>query len=131
MPPQTLAKRLAKPLSNNLGSINSAHLWNSADLLQRLNSVNFCDKRMVSFDVKSLSTNVPEEGAVEAVKMASKNINDEDLPIPREDCVDFVELCEKFGAFTFEREKYLQRRGLAMGSTLRAVMVFFIFKHQK
>ncbi|XP_063849711.1 uncharacterized protein LOC135093961 [Scylla paramamosain] len=120
--PHALAKRLARPFSNALGSINGAHLRNSADLIQRLNSVNFRNKKMASFDVKSLFTNVPVEGAIEAVKRASGDINEENLPIPREDYINLVELCVKFGAFTFEGQEYSQHKGLAMGSPLSAVM---------
>ncbi|XP_063871036.1 uncharacterized protein LOC135106189 [Scylla paramamosain] len=120
--PHALAKRLARPLSNALGSINGAHLRNCADLIQRHNSVDFRNKKMASFDVKSLFTNVPVEGAIEAVKRASEDINEENLPIPREDYINLVELCVKFGAFTFEGQEYSQHKGLAMGSPLSAVM---------
>ena len=72
--PHALAKRLAQPLSSTLGSINSAHIRNSGDLIQRLSTTDVHHKKLISFDVKSLFTNVPVEGAMEAVKRASNNI---------------------------------------------------------
>ncbi|XP_076037629.1 uncharacterized protein LOC143023045 [Oratosquilla oratoria] len=72
--PHRLAKRLAKPLSNALGSISQAHLKNSTDLINRLNNVDFKGKEMASFDVKALFTSVPKEGAMEAVKEAVDKI---------------------------------------------------------
>lgn len=84
--------------------------------------MDFHDERMVSFDVKSLFTNVPVGKAMDAVKRASRNINDENLPILKEDYIKPVEHCVKFGAFTFEGEEYLQHKDLSMGFLLSAVM---------
>lgn len=120
--PHRLAKRLAKPLSSTLGTISGAHLKNSTDMINRLRNINFSDKIMASFDVKSLFTNVPVEGALKSVKRAIDNISEGDLPVPRADYVKLVTLCVKFGAFTFNDGEYKQHKGLAMGSPLSAVM---------
>ena len=79
-------------------------------------------KKLVSFDVKVLFTNVPVEGAMEAVRRAINNMNDDELPVTKEDYVQLVSLCVRFRAFTFDGEEYRQHRGLAMGSPLSAVM---------
>ena len=47
-----------------------------------------------------------------------KSINDEDLPIPKEDYLKLVMLCMKFGCFSYNDEEYVQISGLAMGSPL-------------
>ena len=52
--PHRLAKRLAKPLSAALGTISDSLLRNSSNLIHRLKLVNFEEKKMASFDVKSL-----------------------------------------------------------------------------
>ena len=41
----------------------ASHLENSGGLLNRLNQLHFRGKKMASFDVKALFTNVPLEGA--------------------------------------------------------------------
>ena len=120
--PHKLAKRLARPLSSTLGTISGAHLRNSTDLINKLKSVDYHNKKMASFDVKSLFTNVPVEGAMQAVTRALENVEDDELPVPKEEYIQLVSLCVRFGAFTFGDEEYVQHRGLAMGSPLSAVM---------
>lgn len=119
--PHRLAKRLAKPLSCALGSISNAHLKNSTDLIGRMKNVDLKNKKLASFDVKALFTNVPVDGALRAVEKAINNINDEDLPVPRCDYMKLVSMCIRFGAFVFNDQEYKQHRGLAMGSPLSAV----------
>ena len=120
--PHRLAKVLAKPLSASLGVMSNAHLRNSSDLIQRLQQVSFDGKKMASFDIKSLFTNVPVEGAISAVKKAVEDVNDSDLCLNKVDYLELVQLCVNFGAFVFEGQEYVQHRGLAMGSPLSAVM---------
>ncbi|XP_076059672.1 uncharacterized protein LOC143036309 [Oratosquilla oratoria] len=120
--PHRLAKRLAKPLSATLGTISDAHLRNSADLIERLKLIDFKKKKMVSFDIKSLYTNVSIEGAMNAMKRALTNISEDELPIKKKDYIELVSLCVNFGAFVFKEQEYVQHRGLAMGSPLSAVM---------
>ena len=78
-------------------------------------------KILVSFDVKSLFTNVPVDDALVAIEQVMKSINDEDLPIPKEDYLKLVKLCMKFGCFSYNDEEYVQISGLAMGSPLSPV----------
>ena len=66
--PHRIAKVLAKQLSEYLGTISGAHLNNSHDLKQRLKAMNFKNKKLVSFDVKSMFTNVPVEDALKVVE---------------------------------------------------------------
>ncbi|XP_076039312.1 uncharacterized protein LOC143024398 [Oratosquilla oratoria] len=77
---------------------------------------------MVSFDIKSLYTNVSIEGAMNAMKRALTNISEDELPIKKKDYIELVSLCVNFGAFVFKEQEYIQHRGLAMGSPLSAVM---------
>ena len=119
--PHRLAKILAKPLTKSLGSLSDAHLRNSGDLLDRLKEVNFHDKKLASFDVKALFTNVPIDGAIQAVEKALSGISSDDLPMPKKDYLALVKLCLKFDPFTFNKEEYAQHEGLAMGSPLSPV----------
>ena len=120
--PHKLAKCLAKPLSDTLGSISGAHLRNSSDLIDRLKNLNFKGKKLVSFDVKALFTNVPVDGAMEAVKRVVDNTDENDLPVNKRDYMKLISMCVGFGAFIFNENEYRQHRGLAMGSPLSAVL---------
>ena len=120
--PHRLAKHLAKPLSNLLGTISQAHLRNSSDLINRIKDINLNGKIMMSFDVKSLFTNVPIEGALRATERTISSISDEDLPINKNDFMELVSMCVRYNCFIFENQEYAQHHGLAMGSPLSAVM---------
>ena len=120
--PHKLARELAMPLSSQLGSISGCHIKNSVDLLQKLADVSTRNKKLASFDVKSLFTCVPVEGAMKAVERAVLKIPDEQLPIPRYYYVRLIKLCVGFNSFQFEGVEYEQIAGLAMGSPLSPVL---------
>ena len=120
--PHRLAKHLAKPLTQCLGTISPTHLKNSADLLEKLKAGNHNQQKMVSFDVKALFTNVPLDGAMEALSQALDISGDLELPVPKEDYIRLVRLCLEFGCLDFEGDEYTQINGLAMGSPLSAVL---------
>ena len=111
--PHQLAKRLAKPLSNHLGSISNAHLRNSSDLIERVKNTDMRNKKLASFDVKALYTNVTINDAIQAVKRTVDNIDENNLPVPKVDYLKLVELCVNFGAFMFNGDEYNQHKGLA------------------
>lgn len=119
--PHRLAKILAKPLTKVLGSVSDAHLRNSGDLLNRLKELDFTDKKLASFDVKALFTNVPIEGAIKAIEKALTTVSSDNLPLPKNDYLALVRLCLKFNPFVFNDEEYAQHEGLAMGSPLSPV----------
>ena len=73
--PHRLAKVLAKPLSANLSAVSECHLKNSGDLIERLQDTDLTDKCLASFDVKSLFTNVPVDGALKVIKSVVDNID--------------------------------------------------------
>ena len=89
--------------------------------MSRLQRVGFKNKRLASFDVQSLFTNVPIDGAIAAARRAIETINDEDLPMPKDDFIALVELCVRYGVFQFDGVEYEQIEGLGMGSPLSAV----------
>ena len=122
--PHRLAKHLARPLTKCLGKMSPTHLKNSADLLEKLKGVNHKDKKMVSFDVKSLFTNVSVGGAMQALREVLDLVGDVDLPVPKDDYLRLVELCIKFGNFEFQGDEYVQINGLAMGSPLSADLAY-------
>ncbi|XP_076030457.1 uncharacterized protein LOC143018761 [Oratosquilla oratoria] len=88
--PHRLAKHLAKLLSAAIGTISSAHLHSSTDLIKRLKHLDLSKKKMTSYDVKALFTNVEIEGAMEAVTKVLNQVNDSDLPVKKPDFVKLI-----------------------------------------
>ena len=79
--PHGIAKVLAKPLSKSLGSLSPAHIQNTSDMMHRLNEIDgVADKKLASFDVTALFTNVPVEGALSAIKKVVDGLDDAHLP---------------------------------------------------
>ncbi|XP_076030462.1 uncharacterized protein LOC143018766 [Oratosquilla oratoria] len=109
-----LAKVLAKPLSSALGNISNSHLQNSTDLIQRLNDINFSQKRLISYDITSLFTNVSIVGAIDAIKEALQSIDESILPIGKRDYMQLIERCMRFGSANSEPLS----RGVGEGSFL-------------
>lgn len=99
-----------------------AHLKNSGDLIDRIKDINVNEKKMVSFDVKALFTNVPIDGAMAAVNRVLANVDNDDLPVPKEDFMKRIHLCVSFNSFEFRDNEYQQVNALAMGSPLSAVL---------
>ena len=120
--PHRLAKVLAKPLSSALGSISGTHLRNASDLKTQLENTDLNRKVLVSFDVKSLFTNVSVSGALEAVEKVLEKNSDECFPVNKSDYMKLVKLCVEYNSFSFNHSEYKQHEGLAMGSPLSAVM---------
>ena len=91
-------------------------------MMTRLREVNdVASKKIASFDVKALFTNVSVPGALSAIRTAIDGLDDDDLPLPKADYIEMVKLCMNFGCFSFNDEEYLQKSGLAMGSPLSPV----------
>jgi len=120
--PHRLAKKLAAPLSAALNSISGCHLSNTSDMMAKLQGVGMKCKKLVSFDVKSLFTNVPIDGAIKAAQRALRRMDQNELPLQIDDYIELIRLCVEFGPFEFRGREYEQIQGLAMGSPLSAVL---------
>lgn len=119
--PHKLAKILAKPLTKALGTISGAHIRNTSDMMHQLENINMSGKKLASFDVKSLFTNVPVDGALDAIRRAVNLLDERTLPLPKNEYLELVSLCMHFNAFSFNDNEYAQISGLAMGSPLSPV----------
>ena len=73
------------------------------------------DKKVASFDVKSLFTNVPVSEALKAIGKVVEFMNEDELPLPKNDFLELVSLCMEFACFSYNIEEYVQHSGLAMG----------------
>ena len=119
--PHRVAKVLAKPLSQALNSVSGCHIKNTADMVDRLEGNNYSDKILASLDIKSLFTNIPVDGALQVIKEVVESMNENELPLPKQDYIEAVALCMRFNGFRFEDKEYCQHSGLAMGSPLSPV----------
>ena len=78
---------------------------------------------MVSFDVKSLFTNVPMEHTIGLVLKRIKNKGELVTNITRSEMKEMLLLCTKNVHFSYNHDIYIQRDGVAMGSLLGPVLV--------
>ncbi len=105
-----------------IGRVSSTHIQNFSDLIERVKSMDVTEKKLASFEVKVLFTSVPVQWAMEAVIKVVDKVNENVLPMGKEDYIKLVSLCMRFGCFTFDGQECVQHKGLAMGFPLSAVM---------
>ena len=81
---------------------------------------------MVSFDVKSLFTNVPLQETIDFIsnKIYDKNSNANHLPIKKKIFKDLLNLATK-GIFLYKDKLYHQIDGVSMGSPLGPTIANF------
>ena len=84
---------------------------------------------MISFDVKSLFTNVPLEETLDVILNKIYDEKKIERNIPRNIMQDLLYLCTKHVDFTYGGKIYIQIDGVAMGSLLDPVLanIFMIF----
>ena len=81
---------------------------------------------LVSLDVTSLYTNIPQGEGINTVCRAYENFYGENTPIPTLSLREILRLILQENSFEFNRKHYLQTHGTAMG-TKRAVAFANIF----
>ena len=95
---------------------------NTSDMMERLKDIGVpAGKKLASFDVTALFTNVPVKGALNAIKRVLDEIDETNLPLPKTHFMKMISLCMEFNCFCFNGTEYLQHSGLAMGSPLSPV----------
>ncbi|XP_076042217.1 uncharacterized protein LOC143026103 [Oratosquilla oratoria] len=119
--PHKLAKILAKPLTSALGTFSDTHIRNSTDLIQKLQTTDFTNKKLISLDVIALYTHTSLADAISAIQKVIDNIDETTLPINKRDYKQLVEKCLKCAFCTFNGKTYRQHDGLPMGSPLSAI----------
>ena len=80
------------------------------------------DHLLVSFDVKSLFTNVPLDETIEIILNRIYDKNEISTDIRKSEIKELLNLCIKSVHFTFDGNLYVQNDGVAMGSPLRPVL---------
>ncbi len=113
-----LAKELARILTPIVGK-NSYTVTNSTDFVHRIQEVHVAQgDQLISFDVVSLSTQVPVD---EALHVLEERLNgdqtlEERTSIPVAQVIHLTELCLRSTFFQFGNHFYEQTDGAAMGS---------------
>ena len=80
------------------------------------------DHLLVSFDVKSLFTNVPLDETIEIILNRIYDKNEISTDIRKSEIKELLNLCIKSVHFTFDGNIYVQNDGVAMGWPLRPVL---------
>ena len=74
------------------------------------------DHLLVSFDVKSLVTNVPLDQTIEIILNRVYKKNEISTDMTKSEMKELLNLCTKSVHFTFDDNIYVQNDGVAMGS---------------
>ena len=73
---------------------------------------------LVSLDITSLNTNIPQEEGIETVCRAFENFYGDDIPIPTLSLREILRPILQENSFEFNDKNYLQIRGSAMGTKM-------------
>ena len=82
--------------------------------------------KLVSFDVKSLFTNVPSDKTIDIIPKRIYHKHEITTNIGCNEIKDFLNLCTKNVPFTFNNDIYQQRDGVAIRSPLELVLAGII-----
>ena len=82
--------------------------------------------KLVSFNVKSLFTNVPLDRTIDIILKKIYDKHEITTNIGRKEMKDLITHCTKNTLFTFNNDIYQQRDGVAMGSPLGSVLAGII-----
>ncbi|XP_076055135.1 uncharacterized protein LOC143033527 [Oratosquilla oratoria] len=110
--PHKLDKILATPFTSALGTISDTHIRNSTDLIQKLQTTDFTNKKPISLDVIALYTHTSQPDAISAIQRVIDNIDETTLPINKRDYKQLVEKCLKCTFCTFNGKTYRQHNSL-------------------
>ena len=101
-----------QPLARKLKS----YIKDTTDFINKLNSVQSVkeDTLFVTFDVKSLYTNIPNHEGIQAVKEALNR--EQDRPIATKVVIKFLYFILTLNNFVFNGTHYIQKKGCAMGT---------------
>ena len=123
----TATYNLAKYLSKLISSLSSSDI---KDFVQNIQIIKVpTGYHMVSFDVKSLFTNVPLEYTIDLILKRIYDNGEFSTDITRSEMKEMLTLCTKNVHFTFNGDIYLQTDGVAMGSPLGPVLAGIFMVH--
>ena len=112
-----LASWLSDNLQQCLNRISGFHLINTLDFVSKIRNINLYNKRLISFDVSSLFTNIPVTECINLLERKLPNLN-LNFPVPINTLIKLIKLCTKDCFFNFYDSNYEQINGLPMGSPI-------------
>jgi hypothetical protein len=123
-----MLSKVLKPLINHV----PAHLENSLQLIQRIQQRTTESKRTISFpcslDVVSLYTSIPPNEALENIRILIEDHEFECRPLSTNDILKLLKAVLTNTYFTFNDKIFHQISGLAMGSSVSAILAI-LFMH--
>ena len=127
-PSYKLAKWLSKQLSKSLGKFSESHIKHNMEILTELKKIVPGNNKFISFDVKSLFTNVPLDVTMDFLRRKLPTLSI-DFDVPVECLLELVELCLKNPCFQFGEDFYSQIFGIGMGNPLSCVLANLFLEH--
>ena len=129
-PTYKLAKELTRIISPLAGN-NFAYVKDSGDFVEKIRNMQLSENDiLVSFDVKSLFTQVPIEEALEVIGRKLENHDDSlQTPLPLDSIKDLLRMCLTSTYFMWNEEFYEQEDGAAMGNPLSPVVANIYMEH--
>ena len=137
-PSYSLSKYIASMISPLAGKTDS-FIKDSAHFVDLVKDIKLSeDEIMISFDVKSLFTNVPITEAVEVIHgmLKSDDTLEERTVLSPDRIAELLDLCLRSTYFSYNDAFYEQKEGAAMGSPVSAVVgvresIQFTFEMEK
>ena len=127
-PSYKLAKWLSKQLTKTLGKFSDAHVKHNIEILSTLKNIIPGNNKFISFDVKSLFTNVPLDVTMDFLRRKLPTLSNE-FDVPVECLLELIELCLKNPCFQFGEDFYEQIFGIGMGNPLSCVLANLFLEH--
>ena len=119
-----LASWLAHHLTPFLNKISGCHLINTIEFTEKIKNLNIYNKKLVSFDVDSLYTNVPVSECLQLLeeRLPILNANLNTLPLPCDIFIKLIKICVNDCNFSYNNKFFKQIRGLPMGSPISPII---------
>ena len=121
----TASYQLAKYLAQLLRplSISSYTVSNSKEFISCFkNEIQPINYKLISFDVVSLFTNVPLDFTIDLILKRVYRNKEISTDIPQKDMKTLLLLCTKQVHFTYNKQIYSQKDGVAMGSPIGPIL---------
>ena len=124
-----LLDKALKPLLQHV----TAHIENTSDLINRLKSLASDAKQTYiypfSLDVVNLFTAIPQQGVITVLEKIMSECSYSFHKLNCEDIIELLQVTLDNNYFTFENKIYKQNHGLAMGSSVSAILAILFMGH--